>query len=269
MQSAFLSFQSSQVHYSYGGNGKNILLCLHGYGEAENSFHFLEKYLPQHYQLIAIDMPWHGKTQWKEENDFTIKDLLKIIDKILTARNAIDAPLTLMGFSMGGRMSLGILENIPHRIQKLILLAPDGLKVNFWYWLSTQTYIGNSLFRFTMKHPAWFFALIQFGNKLKLINRSVYNFTKHYVHDTTMRRQLYLRWTGFRRIKPDLHSIKKKIQQHQTTVHLVYGAYDRIIRHERGSKFRKGIESYCHLHTIQSGHQLLQEKNAALIAGLL
>lgn len=269
MQAAFIPFRSSQVHYSFGGNGNHILLCMHGYGESENSFHFLEKYLPANYRIIAIDMPWHGKTQWKEEIDFTVEDLMQIIDDILAALNATGSSLTLLGFSMGGRMSLGILQAIPHRIQNMILLAPDGLKVNIWYYLATQTFIGNRLFSFTMKHPGWFFGLINLGNKLRLINRSAYNFTNNYVNDKTVRRQLYLRWTGFRKIKPSLSIIKKNIRQHNIRVHLIYGEFDRIIRHERGTKFRQGIENKCELHIIKSGHQLLQEKNAPLIAGLL
>ena len=269
MQADFIAYKSSQVHYSYGGNGQHVLLCLHGYGESESSFHFLEKYLPSQYQLIAIDMPWHGKTQWKEEEAFTVSDLLQITDSVLAARRLSNAPITLLGYSMGGRMSLSLLQAAPHRIQKMALLAPDGLKVNFWYWLATQTWLGNQLFRFTMKHPAWFFYIILAGYKLGVLNRSVYNFAKHYIHEKTMRRQLYIRWTGFRKIRPDLKLIKKEIAQHKIEVHLVYGAYDRIIRHERGTKFSKGIENYCKLHIIQAGHQLLQEKNAALIAGLL
>jgi hypothetical protein len=46
---------------------------------------------------------------------------------------------------------------MPEQIEKLVLLAPDGLKVNFWYWLATQTWLGKNSFCFTMKHPGWFF----------------------------------------------------------------------------------------------------------------
>lgn len=246
-----------------------MLLCLHGYGESEHSFHFLEDHLPHSWKLVAIDLPWHGKTQWKEKKDFTVTDLVQIIDTILAAQNMPGSPFSLLGFSMGGRMSLSMLQQIPQRISKMILLAPDGLKVNGWYWLSTQTYLGNSLFHFTMNYPGWLFGLLRIGHWLGFINRSVYKFTSHYVHDRSMRRQLYLRWTGMRRIKPDLHIIKKKIAANKITVQLVYGEYDRIIRHERGEKFRKGIETYCTVQVIASGHQLLQEKNAALITGLL
>jgi pimeloyl-ACP methyl ester carboxylesterase len=269
MQVAFIPFNTSQIHYSYGGNGNKMLLCLHGYGESEHSFHFLQQHLPEGYQMIAIDLPYHGKTQWKEKADFNVGHLIRIIDEVLAARNLPGASFSLLGFSMGGRMSLSILQSIPHRIHKMILLAPDGLKVNAWYWLATQTYAGNRLFSFTMKHPGWFFGVLKLGNALKLINPSVFKFTRHYVHDGTMRHQLYQRWSGLRKIKPDLHTIKKRIIENKIAVVLVYGEYDRIIRHERGEKFRKGIESWCSLQVLQAGHQLLQEKNAALIAGLL
>ena len=229
----------------------------------------MENYLPPGYQLIAIDLPYHGKTAWKEEKLFAVQDLIRIIDQVLGVHNLTGASLTLLGFSMGGRMSLGVLQTIPHRIDKMILLAPDGLKVNFWYWLATQTYIGNRLFRFTMKYPGWFFALLSIGRRMRLINRSVYKFTSNYVDDKVARRELYQRWSGLRNINPDLKIIKKKIAQHEVRIELIYGEFDRIIRQQRGARFRKGIEAYCNLHVLKAGHQLLQEKNAALITGLL
>lgn len=269
MHTAFIPFKNSQVHYSYSGNGNKIVVCFHGYGETEESFHFLANHLPPSYQLIAIDLPYHGKTAWKEGPDFTTGDLVKILVDIFLARNIANAPFTLLGFSMGGRMSLAVLEAIPHRVDKMVLLAPDGLKVNFWYWLATQNRMGNRLFSFTMNYPGWLFAILQAGHALHLLNASVYKFIRHYVHDRSLRRQLYLRWTGMRKIKPDLPDIKKKILQYRIPVNLVYGEFDRIIRHERGQKFRKGIEAFCTLQILKTGHQLLQEKNAALIAGLL
>jgi pimeloyl-ACP methyl ester carboxylesterase len=264
-----IPFRSSQVHYSYSGNGNKLLLCLHGYGDTENSFLCLEKHLPAGYQLIAIDLPFHGKTQWNEPTNFTVDDLVNMVDAVLIAQNMPNASFTLLGFSMGGRMCLSILQAIPQRVQKLILLAPDGMKVNAWYWLATQTYAGHGLFKFTMKYPAWFFGILKVGKSLRLINPSVSKFTRHYVDDVDLRNELFQRWSGFRRIKPDLNSIKKKIIDYQVPVELVYGEFDRIIRHERGEKFRKSIESHCRLHVLKAGHQLLQEKYAALIAGLL
>jgi pimeloyl-ACP methyl ester carboxylesterase len=261
MQTAFLTYRSSQLHYCWFGAGQKTVLCLHGYGESEQSFHFLEKHLSPEYTVIALDLPFHGKTQWHEGLTFSTADLLAITEALLTKHAAGTNGFTLVGFSMGGRVALQLMQLMPNKIERIILMAPDGLKVNFWYWLSTQTYIGNCLFVFTMKHPGWFFSLLEAGNRLKVINQSVLKFTRYYIHDTTVRRLLYERWTCMRTIKPDLAFIKKLIRAHRVPVHLLYGKYDRIIRPERGEKFRYGIESFCTLHIIQTGHQVLQEKH--------
>jgi pimeloyl-ACP methyl ester carboxylesterase len=269
MQTDFIQYRSSKVHYCWFGAGPKILLCLHGYGESEESFHFLEKYISRDYTLFAIDFPFHGKTQWQEGLRFSAADLLAIIEALCAKHTQESNRFTLLGYSMGGRVALQLLQVIPAKIEKTVLLAPDGLKVNFWYWLATQTYIGNRLFAFTMKHPAWFFSLLQAGNQLRLINQSVLKFTRYYIHDITVRRQLYERWTCMRAIKPNLASVKKHIRAHRLPVRLLYGQYDRIIRHERGEKFRTGIESFCTLHIIQTGHQVLQEKQVNHIIQLI
>lgn len=244
-------------------------MCLHGYGESQQSFHFLEKYLASDYTIIAIDFPFHGETQWEEGMLFTTNDLLAIADSLRSKHGDETSRFTILGFSMGGRIALQLLQAIPEQIDKVILLAPDGLKVNFWYWLATQTYIGNKLFAFTMKHPGWFFFFLKAGNRLGLINQSVLKFTRFYIDDISARRQLYERWTCMRSIKPDLTLIKKIIRTHQIPVRLLYGRYDRIIRHERGEKFRDGIESLCTLQIIQAGHQVLQEKHVSQIIQLI
>src|SRR4051812_22772794 len=181
MQTAFLSYRNSQLHYCWFGAGQKIILCLHGYGESEQTFHFLEKHIFSGYTVIAIDFPFHGKTQWNEGLTFSPADLRAITEMLLAKHGQEGSKLTLLGYSMGGRVALQLLQVIPDKIEKTILLAPDGLKINFWYWLSTQTYIGNRLFGFTMKHPAWFFWLLQTGNRLKLINQSVLKFTRYYI----------------------------------------------------------------------------------------
>lgn len=269
MQTAFISYKSSQIHYSYCGSGQKVLLCLHGYGESEKSFRFLENYLPAGYRLFAIDLPFHGKTQWEEGLNFTPGDLLAIINGLCEQYTIQHARLTIAGFSMGGRMALQLLQNIPAQTDRVLLLAPDGLKVNFWYRLATRTTIGNRLFHFTMQRPNWFMWLLKAGNKLGIINQSIYKFCQYYIHDRQVREELYNRWTSMRHFKPQLSIIKRIVVQHSIPIRLLYGRHDRIIRHERAEKFRHGIESLCTLQVIPTGHQVLQEKNAAVIIELL
>lgn len=264
-----IAYKSSQINYSWSGTGKKLLLCLHGYGESQQSFQFLENHVPPDYSVLAIDFPYHGQTNWNEGPSFTIDDLLAIINVIRVQHTAATPRLTIIGFSMGGRIALQLLQRMPEHIDKVILMAPDGLKVNFWYWLSTQTGIGNRLFRFTMQNPQWFFGLLQVSNRLRLINQSIFKFIRFYLHDATARQLLYDRWTCLKNIRPNLPFIKKLIHKHKVPVRLLYGKYDRIIPPSRGQKFRAGIESFCTLQVIQAGHQLLQQKHAEEIIRLL
>jgi pimeloyl-ACP methyl ester carboxylesterase len=269
MQTGFITYNHSQIHYSWFGTGPQLLLCLHGYGESEQTFRFLEKYIGHSYTVAAIDFPFHGNTQWNEGLQFTPAGLLAIVQALRTQHHCMHEPVTVMGYSMGGRVALQLLQQMPNDVKKVILLAPDGLKVNIWYWLATQTYIGKHLFAFTMKHPGWFFLLLQTGNRLGLINQSVVKFTRFYINDATARRQLYERWICMRYIRPNLALLKKIIHTRRLPVRLLYGQFDRIIRYERGEKFRRGIESFCTLHIIKTGHQVLQEKHVDQIVPLL
>ncbi|HEY8971761.1 MAG TPA: alpha/beta fold hydrolase, partial [Puia sp.] len=236
-----LTFSQSCISYYRWGKGPRLLLCFHGYGESAPGFSFLEDILGDAFTILAIDLPFHGQTDWKEA-PLTPATLLTIIDEIISANvcpsdeppaaapvpvelppaapvQAIPTPEKgapplagssgwwLMGYSMGGRIALSLLEHAPERIDRLILLAPDGLVVNPWYWLATQTRPGRQLFKWTMYHPGWFFLVLRMGNKLGLVNPSVYKFVANYVDNKEIRSALYTRWTGLRLFKPRLAMI--------------------------------------------------------------
>jgi pimeloyl-ACP methyl ester carboxylesterase len=241
---------------------------LHGYDESSESFEFLAEELPA-FSILAIDLPFHGRTEWNEGLDFALDDVDEIIQKIKQEHFPGIQKFSFLGFSMGGRIALGMLEKRPSEIEKAVLLAPDGIRMNFWYWLATQTSAGNRLFRFSVANPAWILGTLKLGNKLGIINQSVYKFTGYYLHDKGNRQKLYTRWTGMRKIKPDISNIKQTIKSGGLSVSLVYGEYDRIIRHERGKKLRDGIEAHCSLHIIPTGHQVLQKKNVSIIVELV
>lgn len=269
MESQRFKYHEAEIHYLRFGNGPSLAICFHGYGELANSFAFFEKYAGHQYTFISIDLPFHGKTIWPQKKDFVLKELLEIINFILSENKFNVHRYSLIGFSLGGRVALSLYQAIPEKIEKIILLAPDGLKVNFWYWLSTQTWIGNQLFSFTMKHPGWFFGFLKMMNVFRLVNASIYKFVNHYIGNKDVRVLLYQRWTSLRKLKPGIIKIKSLIGKHHTKVNLVYGKYDRIILTSGGMKFRKGIEDHVSVFEIHCGHQVLHEKCVKEILPLL
>jgi pimeloyl-ACP methyl ester carboxylesterase len=277
MEKQLLIYKSSKICYYRIGTGPRLGLCFHGYGEDGVSFSFLEKLAGKQFTFFAIDLPFHGHTSWKEDLNFTHTDLQQIIHDLLLANNIslqADAPkperkITLIGFSLGGRVALSLYQAWPQLTERMVLLAPDGLKVNFWYWLSTRTWAGNRLFDFTMKYPAWFFFFLKLINKTGMVNASIFKFVNFYVGNKEARIQLYERWTTLRRLKPNIRRIKASIVQNKTAARLIYGRHDRIILPIRGEKFKEGIEAYCTLKVIASGHQVLHEKHGDDIFGSL
>jgi len=241
------------------------MLCFHGYGEDASSFAFLEKHLGSDYTLIAIDFPFHGKTRWNEGFLFTDHDLLAIIDQMMPLQLE---KINILAYSMGARVALHLLQSIPDRMDKIGLVAPDGLHQNSWHWLATQTYIGNQLFRVTMQEPRLLFLLMQLFLKLHLMNKNIFNFAHYYLDRKVSRIELYERWTTMRKFIPAINRLKKTIRANQSHVQLLFGKYDRVIVTHRGLSFQKGIEKLVAVTEIHAGHQLLKEKYAPAITAL-
>lgn len=270
MEHSFLPYKNSRVSYYRYGTGTGIVICFHGYGEDGTLYGFWENHAGDQYTFYAIDLPFHGKTVWNEGLLFTGTDLSELISLVLNRhRLPPNHQVTLMGFSLGGRMALCLYQSHPEMIKKMILLAPDGLKINFWYRLATQNKWGNKLFAFSMKRPAWFLALLRFLNKLGWVNASVFKFVNFYTGNGQARQLLYQRWTAFRELKPNIREIKAVVRKKETPVRLVYGKYDRIILPARGEKFRKEVEEFCTLTIIDSGHQVLHPDHASQLWPLL
>lgn len=262
MTSHFISFRQSRVHYRVSGSGPLVTVCFHGFGEFARTFDPLSAGLPGH-TLVAIDLPWHGETEWKETLDLQVDEWVDIISSIPEVGSG---PFGLMGYSMGGRICLSLLQAIPGKIRYLLLIAPDGLKVNRWYWLATSVPMGNRLFRYTMENPGWFLNLLRIGRRAGIINESILKFVHIYVDDKAMRDKIYRAWTTLRLFRPDLSAIKHAIRRYRVPVYLLFGRYDRIILPVHGERFIKGIENHARMEILEVGHQVLHPRNIDAIA---
>lgn len=263
MTRGFFPYKSSRISYLHFGRGPQWVICFHGFDESATQFAFLERHAADRFRFLAIDLPFHGETDWQEGYDCDPSEFYSITRDIFNSLGgAFETSRSyLLGFSLGSRIALSLYELHPDSFVKLVLLAPDGLKVNAWYWLATQTVIGNGLFAYTMRKPSWFFTVLKMMNRLGTVNSSVFKFVNFYIGDKEIRRLLYARWTTLRKFKPSLPKIRRRVLSNQSRVNLLYGKHDRIILSVRGDRFRRGIESNSTLRIIASGHQVLHEKH--------
>ena len=268
MQSRYISYKNSTFHYRKFGNGDKLLFCFHGYGRESDSFYFLQRRLGTIYTIIAIDAPFHGLTNWKDELVVQPRLLVNLINRISNLYHDSQEKFSLLGFSMGGRVALYLTQLVPHRVERLVLIAPDGLSFNFWRWLFSETFIGNKLLAYTIHHAGWALAIINRAENLKVIHRSLADFIRYYIYDEEHRLMLYRRWISMRKFSPRLPKIKQLVRKHSIPVRMLFGAFDRVIPAAGGKRFMQGIEEHASITVVEAGHNLLGELQAVRIADL-
>lgn len=259
----YISTTNGRIHYIKRGNGPKTLVALHGYGESAAHFDFLWKEGWEEFTIYAIDLPYHGESQWTDSALLKPQDLMQAILQMTN----VQADMHLLAYSMGGRIALHLLQTYPQHFAKAVLLAPDGLHNNFWQRLATRSAIGNLLFKCTMQYPFWLFGLMQIAVKTKLLNESIYKFAYHYLGKKEQRLLLYQRWTCFKNFKVNKPLLQKGIEAHTIQLHLVFGKYDRIILPKHAQSL---ANQFINIHIWEAGHLLLKpvySKDIMLLVG--
>jgi pimeloyl-ACP methyl ester carboxylesterase len=95
------------------------ILCLHGHPGSSSSMSVFTNCLSKKYQTIAPDLRGYGKSRYKQS--FQMKDHLDDLEALLN-KYRIDRCL-LLGWSLGGILSLELALAFPERFSGMILIA--------------------------------------------------------------------------------------------------------------------------------------------------
>jgi pimeloyl-ACP methyl ester carboxylesterase len=129
------------VHQWSGSNPDPIVL-LHGWGDTGETFQFVVDAMPDTATLAAIDHRGFGRTEWPQDG-YWFPDYLADLDAWLDVVSP-DAPVTLVGHSMGGNVATQYAGVRPERVKRLVNLegfglqptSPDQAPGRFAQWLS-------------------------------------------------------------------------------------------------------------------------------------
>ncbi|MBV9378417.1 MAG: alpha/beta hydrolase [Alphaproteobacteria bacterium] len=105
------------------GAGRAIVL-LHGFQPIDSAARFVEL-LARHGEVIAPSSPGFGHSERPEDFD-TVYDLVHLYLDLL---DVLGGGVTLVGFSFGGWLAAEVAAACSHRIDKLVLVDPLGIKV--------------------------------------------------------------------------------------------------------------------------------------------
>jgi pimeloyl-ACP methyl ester carboxylesterase len=104
----------------FGGTGE-VLLLVHGLGGSHLNWMSVAPRLAEHHRVYALDLPGFGRSPLAGRRS-TIAANVDLLTRVMTRLS--DGPISLMGNSMGGLLSLGIAAIHPNLVRNLVLVDP-------------------------------------------------------------------------------------------------------------------------------------------------
>jgi pimeloyl-ACP methyl ester carboxylesterase len=259
----YIIHEGTKLHYRVLGSGSQYLLAFHGYGQSSAYYLPMGQALDGDYTIYAFDLFFHGQSSLHRNHMPLTKDFLQEVIGLFLEKEKIDN-FSLMGFSMGGKFALTLVERMPERIDELFLIAPDGIRTSFWYNIATYPGWLQQLFKRTVLKPGAFFKLLQVLNRYNMIHKSLVRFARFQMDSTEKRLRVYRSWIGFRELNFDIRQIVRLLNHRQAPVTMFLGEFDQIISPKRVSVFVKALHK-GELVILKAGHSHLLQEVAELL----
>ena len=243
----------STISYLRLGTGSRLLICFHGFGDHAVIWRNLEKKMGEQFTLIAIDLPFHGQTNWQQKT-MQIADFEEIIHRILEIENT--ERFSLAGFSFGARLVAKLLFSHKDFIDTVLLFSPDGFGTK---GLKMATFVPVFIRRFTQflfKKPAIFVQSIEWLYKKKLVSKSVHWFFSQNIGHNERRKRLFFYWLSLNDFEVKLPIFKKKLIETGIPTHIFLGNNDDITPLSIGTFLSADVPN-IQLHIVESDHQIL------------
>lgn len=254
----FFRYKEFSLEYLTIGNGAKTILYFHGYGNNADEIFKYEFTKLNDYTIYSINFFHHGNSVYPEtkihSNTLTKIEFAQIINAFLK-QNSIDK-FGLIGYSMGGKICLNILELMPQKVSFIVLSAPDGIKKNFWYRFTSRNKLGNRIYKNGIENPQKIFNVINFFKRWKFVDEKMATFAIGHLETREKRLQVYTVWMTLRNLEPNLKKIISLIKKNKIPICLNYGRYDKVITPKKGLAFAYKTQPYSQFNFIEKGHNL-------------
>jgi pimeloyl-ACP methyl ester carboxylesterase len=103
------------------------IVLIHGMGSASTAWQLLIPPLRQHFRIITVDLPGHGKTPYR---DGMAMDPVSLADMVNQSVSKVSNSFHVVGNSLGGWIALELAAHFGERVRTLTALAPAGMWIN-------------------------------------------------------------------------------------------------------------------------------------------
>jgi pimeloyl-ACP methyl ester carboxylesterase len=250
-------YLNSELFYYKDGAGSKAILLFHGFGQDHRVFESWNETLQKKYTVYAFDLFFHGSSKWENQQALAKRDWKKIMQLFFDQEKI--SQFEMAGFSIGAKFVLATFELFPERVQKIILLAPDGISDNFWYSLATGTSMMRSLFRSLILKPVLLQSLLKISKFFYLEDKNLLKFTEFQLSTEEKRYRVYKAWIYFRHFNFRKRDITLSLNSRNIPVVFILGRMDNVIPAEKIKRFAKTLKNHQFKLVNSTHHDLISQ----------
>lgn len=142
-----IEYHGTPIQVDVLGSGTPVLL-IHGFLEERTMWNGFIPFLEENFRVIRMDLFGHGETPLHSKTG-SIEEMADSVVEIMNKLGIETA--SLIGHSMGGYISMALLEQIPHRIHRVLLLNSTPKADN-----AQRLQERNQVIKIVQKHKAVF-----------------------------------------------------------------------------------------------------------------
>jgi pimeloyl-ACP methyl ester carboxylesterase len=120
--SQFFTISAHRIFYRIVGTGTPLVL-IHGHAASGATWQRVQPLLAQHYQVIVVDLPGYGRSQFT--GPWRLREIAPLLAHWLQQMEL--QPVVLIGHSMGGAIATHLTASAPELVERLILVDAAGL----------------------------------------------------------------------------------------------------------------------------------------------
>ncbi|MCB0476767.1 MAG: alpha/beta hydrolase [Crocinitomicaceae bacterium] len=185
-------------------------------------------------QVVSFNIFFHGQSELKE--DHLDHHNLKAIFDLVIENESINH-FSVIGYSLGGKFALNLVNYYPEKIDQVILIAAEGIKAHNFYNLTCRIWLLRRLYKTSIEHPNWFFNLAHFLRRIRVFSPSMIKFIELQMGEKEQREMAYNTWAKFRYVFPNQGRLKNNFHDFNIDLIVMIGERDRIIKPDVGNYF--------------------------------
>ncbi|MFM7105654.1 MAG: alpha/beta fold hydrolase [Flavobacteriales bacterium] len=213
------------LRYIAAGQGSHLVIAFHGFGRSPDEF--LPMISESEMLLLCFYLPGHPGAAEITAEQIELDVWCQLLEMIIERHKP--KLITVVGYSLGGRIALSTCMNWRIKNFRLVLLAPDGIKMSGLQRFAMKHKWGMRLFRGLMRYPAVFIVLTQTLVKIGLLSNPLGHFLLRQLREDSRRQVIMKVFPLFREFISSESVTRNFLQSLSDRLLIVLGKHDPVI----------------------------------------